>query len=132
MIPIDISWALQDTLSKNLNFAKFSCDPANDFEQDLPYVLIQSTGGLTQNIVVDLYYVSFDVYAEQWAQATATATKVIGFLRSLVQEYIGNDEMGKVVVYDVDCDMLYDNPDPDLPTVPRVTFNVDIATRTKE
>ena len=132
LIPIDAAWVIQNECSKLDYIKRVSCDPALDFEGDLPFCLIEQTGGVTTSLVTDMHYLSFDLYADTYANAKAIACKLIGYLRSLVSDKIGNDEIGYCTIYKVESDIPRDNPDPQLPQIPRVSFDVNLTTRIKE
>ena len=89
---------------------------------DTPYIIITRTGGSTFDRVVETSHVSIDVYGTKWADAVEDANEVGAYLRDL-------DTLADSQVYRCDVSPCYNNPDPNRPSLARVTFTVNIDIR---
>lgn len=120
--PIDIEDGLQKAI--NLEGINAGCIPLRgDFENHLPYVLIQRVGGSSKGII-DTHALSVDSYAKTWKQAMNTAASTIKIIRGLQGKIVEQSQC-----YTVHVSNAYNNPDPKNTEVPRVTFSAQITTR---
>ena len=93
----------------------------------LPHVHVVRTGGFTDDSVIEVNNIDFDVYAADDADAMTAAAELCGFVRELCGCTLGSP------CYTAEISTLpYNNPDPRHPTLGRATFKALIRTRTKE
>lgn len=124
--PIDIDDALQSYINTSSADLTASAIPLpRDFKSHLPFVVFQQVGGLRRTEVIDNHTVACDVYANSWACAQSSAGDVVGLLERLAGLTLSN-----VQVYSVSFNLPYNNPDPNSPDTPRVSFNFQITTKT--
>ena len=127
MKPADIEGALA------AQFANTSAPPLpEDFAGTLPFALFTRVGGSISERVVNSHSLSIDVYASTSAAAQAAAADLLEGVSALEGQSISWTEGTDTVatpVYEVDCGIPYNNPDPLHPNVPRVTFTATLATR---
>lgn len=90
-----------------------------------PYVCIWRTGGSRTAYVIDAFAVSIDVYAQDWASAVELASEVLGTVAGLRGQVVAGTQLGAIAI----TAMPYANPDPDHPTLPRVTFAAEIIAK---
>lgn len=126
-VAIDIEGALYRYLTEQ----GFNCSAFPqplDYADNLPYILIERTGGNLTDRVINSHAVSFDVWAETWAQATEINSELNSTILSLE-----NKMLDGVPVYAIEIQSMgYNNPSVDYPTLARVSQNYIITTRTKE
>lgn len=98
-----------------------------DLGASLPYAMVTRTGGGRNGLVVDNHYVDIDVWSESddWAGATEYAAR----LEAAILESKGCEYAGAVICAASVESHPYNNPDPDHPTLARVTFSMLITTR---
>ncbi|OXM99878.1 DUF3168 domain-containing protein [Bifidobacterium vansinderenii] len=91
----------------------------------LPYVLLTRVGGSRVNIVMDAHRVSIDVYSTSWSAATSLADMVGGAVAQLsnAPQRVGDWRGSNIIT------LPYANPDPDHPTIPRMTLLVELMHR---
>lgn len=122
-MPIDIEDAIQGVLNGIDGITAGASPLPRDFAASLPYAMPVRTGGNTEN-VIDTHSVSVDVYAATWAEATNAAALCLKAIRGMeLNSFLGS------FCYQVSANLPYNNPDPDNPTIPRVTFLTTIKTR---
>lgn len=126
MKPIDAEGMVQAYLAQ-LGFDCSATPLPPDFAERLPFVLVTRTGGQTYHVAADLHIMSFDVYAPTWAQAMDAAGDAVEAVRSMRGLFTGG-----VQFYVPDCNMPYNNPDPNRADVPRVTFTATLTASGKE
>lgn len=118
--PIDIADAIQQALNA-ANIRSGAAPLPRDIPD--PFCFVVPTGGTSQG-VIDSHSVSVDVYASTDASATNAALDAIKEIRGMESKsYLDS------FVYGVETGIPYNNPDPDHPTMPRVTFLLTIRTR---
>lgn len=97
-----------------------------DFDQSLPFVYVEKTGGSRLSLVVDNHEITCDVYGKTWAEANETARRLVGIVAALPNlggDLHANYYAASVIVPE------YDFPDTDHPTVPRVRVVMSLTTR---
>lgn len=123
---LDIETALYNVLIEGGHSASAHMVP-KDLGTALPHVHVVRTGGNNNDMVIDLHYVDFDVYASDMADAMTTASNLCAWVRSLAGNISG------VPCYSSEVTTLpYNNPDPLHPTTARATLKAQITTRTME
>lgn len=96
-----------------------------DLENNLPFVVLQRTGGMMKNIAIAINNITFYVYAKNEDEANSYASQVTTELVKLEGELLGG-----VQVYSVDADGFPSYVDDyDQPTLSRCSFNVNIYIR---
>lgn len=122
-IYVDIEAALAEELASS------SAPPLPEtFTESLPFALFTRVGGSMSDMVYALQSVSVDVYAATWASAQAAAQGCARAIIAMEGTTIGSGDC-RTPIYAASCGAPYNNPDPLHPTVPRVTFLADLATR---
>lgn len=127
LYPVDIADAIRAQIAAITGFSASAVPLSPDFEDNLPYMLVTTVGGSIQD-VFDSHVVDVHCYAPTWVEATRAAMASIRKCRELEGKTLASG-LDETVVYRVKCNLSYDNPDPEHPTVPRVTFELTITTR---
>ena len=91
-----------------------------------PHVHVVRTGGYTNDLVIEVNSIDFDVYALDQADAMKDASNLCALVRSLVGTNIGAECYASEVTT-----LPYNNPDPRHPTIGRATFKAQISTRVR-
>lgn len=122
MRPLDIEGALADALG-------WVAPPLpSGFADVLPCVYVTRVGGSNSTRVIDAHRLSVDCYASTWARATAAAADAVAALMALEGSTIA-DDLFEAPVYVTEAGLPYTNPDPEHPTVCRVTFTATLTVR---
>ena len=87
----------------------------------LPHVHVVRTGGYERDMVIEINYIDFDVYAETAPDAMETASALCGWIRSLAGAYCYTSEI---------TSLPYHNPDPRHQDIARATLKAQMLTRT--
>lgn len=131
LMPLDIEDALRIDLGTAAGLGGFSCafgapPTPKDLGTTLPYARIERLGGIRNSLVVDEHDVAVDVWADDWASAQEAANKVVGLLCGLpyADDELDHDYMDAYINA-----LPYNNPDPDHPDLPRVSFNATVTAR---
>lgn len=123
-IPRDVEAALaEDLASLNVH----ATPTPSKLGASLPYCTAERTGGNRASQVVDTHAVSFDTWAGTWAEANDAAQGI--FARALALPTTPGTSVAWLAV-SVDG-MPYDNPDPDRPDLPRVTFSLRLTCKAR-
>lgn len=121
----DIETALYNKLTADHYSASAHAVP-HTLGNSLPHVHVVRTGGETSSMIIESHRVDFDVYASDPAEAMKEASNLCAWVRELSGEDVGT------ICYAASVTTLpYNNPDPNHPTISRVTFKTQILTRTK-
>ena len=120
--PIDV----EDALQAAFNTAGFNaCALPLPEHYKLPHVLVRCNGGSSPSFMQTAFSVTLECRAETLAGAFELANSVSGFMLALPGETVGS-----VPVYTADPQALpYNDPDPNNPTVPRVSCGWTVTTR---
>lgn len=116
----DIETELYDLLTKADKSASAHSIPPT-LGSALPHVHVVRTGGYERDMVIEINYIDFDVYAEDDAEAMDTAAELCGWVRDLAGDYCYTSGI---------TTLPYSNPDPRHPDIARATFKAEILTRT--
>lgn len=122
----DIETALYSLLTTDKYSASTHAVPST-LGSTLPHIHVTRTGGYTNDLVVEIHQVDFDVYAADQADAMTAASEVCGWVRDLAGKTVGTG-----CSYSEVMTLPYNNPDPLHPTLSRATLKAQIITRTKE
>ncbi len=126
-VSVDIETALYNLLTADGYSASAHMIPAT-LGQDLPHVHVVRTGGYTDDLVMDINSVDFDVYAADPADAMETAAALTGWVRDLEGGTVSGSPC-----YGAEVTTLpYHNPDPRHPNIGRATIKAQITIRTQE
>lgn len=90
-----------------------------------PYVVVWRTGGDRYAVAIDRNLVSIDVYADDWGAAVELAGRAVGAVAAMQGELCEGVQIGAVTI----TTLPYTNPDPNNPTIPRVTFAAEIISK---
>lgn len=123
----DIETALYTALIADSYSASAHVVPAK-LENSLPHVHVVRTGGYTSDLVIDINYIDFDVYAATQMDAMETACALCGWIRGL----IGADLDGSPCYAAEITTLPYHNPDPKHLNIGRATVKAQITIRTTE
>lgn len=122
---VDIETALHKALTAAGYSASAHVIPAG-LERRLPHIHVTRTGGYTDDIVIDVNSVDFDVYARTAPDAMEMATRLTGWVRDLAGRNL------ETPCYRSEVTTLpYHNPDPLHPNIGRATIKALIRIRTK-
>lgn len=121
----DIETALYDRLVEDKYSASAHTIPAS-LGDSLPHIHVTRTGGYTENMVIEVHNVDFDVYAAHEADAMEAAAELCDWVRELTGTKVGTYCYESEVIT-----LPYGNPDPRHLTLARATFKALIQTRTK-
>ena len=122
----DIETALYSLLNTDKYSASAHAIPST-LGSTLPHIHVTRTGGYTNDMVIEIHQVDFDIYAADQADAMTTAATLCGWVRDLTGKTVGTACYNSEVMT-----LPYNNPDPLHPTLARATFKAQILTRTKE
>lgn len=90
-----------------------------------PRAVVWRTGGHRIALVIDRSIVSVDVYAPTWGAAMDACARAVAAVQDMAGRIIDGVQTGGVWI----ITLPYTNPDPDHPTIPRVTFSAEIITK---
>lgn len=125
--PVDIESALYEYLTDN----GWSCSALPvpvDIDENLPFVVLQRTGGNLNDRVITHQSVSFDIYAKSWTEASDKCADLCADILALENETLDGEP-----VYAVEVESIgYNNASSDFPTLARMSQNFLITIRTKE
>lgn len=121
----DIETALYDRLIEDEYSASAHKVPAS-LGDHLPHIHVTRTGGYTEDMVIEVNNVDFDVYAADEADAMTVAAGLCDWVRELSGTRAGTFCYESEVIT-----LPYGNPDPRHQTLARATFKALISTRTK-
>lgn len=121
VIPADIEYILAQCL-KDICPAYPTPVP---MDLNAPAITITRTGGSRASVVVDTHLVSIDVYGDNYGDATDTAGQAVGAICELYGEVAQGTQLGAVNV----LTLPYANPDPNHPTLARVTFTASLVAK---
>lgn len=130
IIPRDVEDVLRLDLTTvaaecGLSFGISGTPVPNDLGKKLPYAVVYGVGGFKNSRVADVHAVSIDVYGRTWARAMDAANKLSGIVEELQDiDELTVDYLGTAITA-----LPYNNPDPDHPDLPRVTFAADVTIR---
>ena len=120
----DIGGLLVSELSSR-GFGISASEVPRDLAGRLPHVHVVATGGVAAGFVQEWRYCDMDVYACGYAEAHETASRLSAAVRDL-----DGGAVGPAVCYRASvATPAYDNPDPDHPTLPRVTLKAQFLMR---
>ena len=122
----DIETALYTLLNTDKYSASAHAIPST-LGNALPHIHVTRTGGYTNDMVIEINQVDFDVYAADQADAMTAAAEICGWVRELAGK-----EVGTPCYYSEVMTLPYNNPDPLHPTLSRATLKAQILTRIKE
>lgn len=101
-----------------------ACTPLPErFATRLPFVWIQPLGGTRRDMVVDMTTVTCGVYAATWAAATDAAQLAHAIILNLPYEPDRLSDWKQSTA----LNLPYEDPDPDRPDLPRVSFTVSLV-----
>ena len=124
--PIDVEDMLRREIMRMVPAVSVSAPPlAQTFQNHLPHVLVTRTGGSRLNMVIDQHAVSVDVRASSWSSAVTAANRIAGMVVSLPDDTEHLTQWRTVQI----TALPYSNPDPQHPTVPRVSFTALLTCR---
>lgn len=92
-----------------------------------PHAVVYRTGGHRVALVIDRNQISVDVYGPTWGQAMSACAQAVATVQRMGGEVIDGVQLGGVWINTLP----YNNPDPDHPTIPRVTFAAEIITKAR-
>lgn len=124
-VSVDIETALYNALSAAGYSASAHMIPAT-LGTVFPHIHVTRTGGHTEDRVLDVNSIDFDVYEETQMDAMSEASKLCGWVRALEGEDLDTPCYGAEITT-----LPYRNPDPRHPTIGRATFKALIRIRTK-
>lgn len=123
-VPRDVEAALAEDLAA-LNV--HATPTPSKLGADLPYCTVERTGGNRTAQVVDTHAVSFDVWAGDWGAANDAAQELFARVAALPTTP-GTSVAWLAATADA---MPYNNPDPDRPDLPRVTFSARLTCKAR-
>lgn len=92
-----------------------------------PRAVVYRTGGHRIALVIDRSIVSVDVYGPTWGEAMDACAQAVATVQDMGGRVIDGTQLGGVWI----ITLPYTNPDPNHPTIPRVTFSAEIITKAK-
>lgn len=121
IIPVDIEFLIAQHL------AEIAPSYPNPVPKDLaaPAIVVTRTGGTRQSVVVDTHNVSIDVYGNDYNEATDRAGQALGAVCELYGEVVEGTQLGAVNV----LTLPYTNPDPNHPSLARLTFTASLVAK---
>lgn len=123
---VDIETALYNLLAADNYSASAHVIPAT-LGSSLPHVHVVRTGGVNNDLVIDVNNIDFDVYAATQMDAMDAAATLCGWVRDLEGETVETP-----CYYAEIITLPYGNPDPRHPNLGRATFKAQLNIRTKE
>ena len=124
-VSVDIETALYNALSAAGYSASAHMIPAT-LGTAFPHIHVTRTGGHTEDRVLDVNSIDFDVYEKTQMDAMSEANKLCGWVRALEGKELDTPCYGAEITT-----LPYRNPDPRHPDIGRATLKALIRIRTK-
>ncbi|KAA8832613.1 hypothetical protein [Bifidobacterium tissieri] len=105
-----------------------SCTPLPEaFTDNLPFAWFRMLGGTRSDVVLDSATISVGVYGVSWANAVDTASLVHAIVMRLPFDPDRLTDWKQTTA----LSLPYEDPDPDHPTVPRVSFTCTVSVKSE-
>lgn len=122
MVPIEIEGLLAELASVETGIP--SSAPPLPPDLKAPLYQFARTGGASSDLVSDSHNVRVHVYGDTWEEAQILANRCVGWMKGV---QFSDNPVNSVGI----MTLPYNNPDPNHPTIPRVSFSAIVGCRSE-